>query len=336
MVVARSAPWRCDPGGTAEGTNADASVAHEAVRLTVHRRGVSARRLGPLLAAWLAVAIVSPGTAAAATVWSKSLWMSGSFLYQDPYYTACTAATTMFMLNTIARRGTGGTGFIWRPSTVKNDPANPRDLVSILAWERAHDTLNSGSDGSDAHGWRNALNYFGWGSAALSDPARMIYNDVEYTSFSSAVHGAVRAMARFDKPVGVLAWAGGHAQVLTAYTVTGENPVTSDNFTVNYVWLSDPLKSDGYVNLRLGMAAFQSGDIHYRFRKYLETDSAADDPYFAGFLRSSVPPTTSPSEWYGKWVLVQPIRTQLPPPAPTPVPSPSRAPVSTPTPAPSA
>lgn len=258
--------------------------------------------------------------------------MSSSFLYQDPYYTACTAATTMFMLNTIARRGTGGSGFIWRPSTVKNDPANPRDLVSILAWERAHDTLAGTSNGSDAHGWRNALNYFGWGSAALSDPTRMIYNDVEYGSFGSAVHAAVRAIARYDKPVGVLAWAGGHAQVLTGYTVSGDNPVTSDNFTVSYVWLTDPLKSDGSVNRKLSLASFQSGDLHYRFRWYLETDSPYDDPYVAGFLRSSVPPTSGPSEWYHRWVLVLPIRAQLPPPAPAPVAPPSRAPIATPTP----
>lgn len=265
-----------------------------------------------MLACWLVLFSLLPGTAAASTSWTKNLWMSGTFLYQDPYYTACTSATTMFILNTIARRGTGGAGFIWQPSTVKNDSSNSRDLVSILAWERAHDTLAGTSNGSDAHGWRNAINYFGWGSGAYTDPGRMIYDDVEYASFGSAVHAAVRAIARFDKPVGVLAWAGGHAQVLTGYTVTGEDPATSDSFSVNYLWLSDPLKSDGYVNYRLSLASFQTGDVHYRFRKYLETDSPYDDAYVTGYLRSSVPPTTAPSEWYGRWVLVLPIRAHLP------------------------
>ncbi len=34
-------------------------------------------------------------------------------------------------------------------------------MTSILAFERSHDTLRSTSAGSDAHGWRNALNYYG-------------------------------------------------------------------------------------------------------------------------------------------------------------------------------
>jgi hypothetical protein len=294
-----------------EGTDVRTPVTLGVVLVESLRRGMSARRLGPVLACWLALFSVLPGSAAASTSWTKNLWTSGSFLYQDPYYTACTAATTMFILNTIALRGSGGPGFIWKPSTVK-DSASSRDMVSILAWERAHDTLAGTSHGSDPHGWRNAINYFGWGTGAYTDPARMIYNDVEYTSFSSAVHEAVRAIARFNKPVGVLAWAGGHAQVLTGYTVTGENPATSNSFTVSYLSLSDPLKSDGYVNYRLSLAAFESGDLHVRFRKYLETDSPYDDPYVAGYLRSSVPPTTAPSEWYGRWVLVLPVRAQLP------------------------
>jgi hypothetical protein len=292
-------------------------------------RRMVARSLAVALAGWLALLSFLPGVAAASTTWSKNLWTSGSFLYQDPYYTACTAASTMIMLNTIARRGTGGTGFVWRPSTVKNDSSNSRDMMSILSWERAHDTLISDSHGTDAHGWRNALNYFGWGSAALKDPARMVYKDAAYSSFNAAVHAAVRAMARYDKPVGVLAWAGGHAQVLTGYAVTGENPVRSDSFTVTSLWLSDPLRSDGYVNHKISVSTFQSGDIHLRFRSYGEADSPYDDPYVAGYLRSSVYPSVGPSEWYHRWVLVLPVRTQLPAPTPAPVPAPSRAPTTT-------
>ena len=51
---------------------------------------------------------------------------------------------------------------------------------SILAWERSHDTLAGGS-GSDPHGWRNALNYYGWGSGALASDTR-IYDDFSYRS----------------------------------------------------------------------------------------------------------------------------------------------------------
>ena len=84
-----------------------------------------------------------------------------AMVYQDPYFTACTAASVMTMLNTIAGRGTGGEGFGWVPYRVKNSAiqAETRDMTSILAFERSRDTLRSTSAGSDAHGWRNALNY---------------------------------------------------------------------------------------------------------------------------------------------------------------------------------
>ncbi|HET7026825.1 MAG TPA: hypothetical protein VFI28_03945 [Candidatus Limnocylindrales bacterium] len=292
-------------------------------------RSVAWRVLGPFAAALLALVSIMPGAAAASSTWTKNLWMTGTFLYQDPYYTACTAATTMFMLNTIALRGTGGPGFTWRSSTAKNDPANPHDLTSILAWERQNDTLAASSNGSDAHGWRNALNYFGWGRDAMIDPARMVYQDHAFTSFAAAVHAAVSALARYDKPVGILAWAGGHAQVLTGYVATGDDPRRSNDFSVAYVWLSDPLKSDGYVDRKISVTSLQSGDLHYRFRSYLETDSPYDDPFTPGYLPASVPATTSASEWYRRWVIVAPVRTQLPPPLGGAKTSPTRRPAST-------
>ena len=116
------------------------------------------------------------GHVAAATTYSRNLFVGKGFVYQDPYYTACTAASVMHMLNTIAYRGTGGHGFRWKPYTVKksSNPDQLRDMTSILAFERRNDTLRSSTSGSDAHGWRNALNYYGWGSSAMTerrDPA---------------------------------------------------------------------------------------------------------------------------------------------------------------------
>src|SRR5690242_3348467 len=58
------------------------------------------------------------GHTAAATIWTRNLFAAKGFVYQDPYYTACTAASVMHMLNTIAYRGTGGYGFRWTPYTV--------------------------------------------------------------------------------------------------------------------------------------------------------------------------------------------------------------------------
>ena len=41
----------------------------------------------------------------------------------------------------------------------------------------------------------------------------------------------------------MLGWAGGHAQVIHGYVVTGEDPRISSDFTVQWVYLSDPLRS---------------------------------------------------------------------------------------------
>jgi len=88
-----------------------------------------------------------------------NLFLAAQFRFQDPNWAACTATSVRSMLNFIAVHRTGGPGFVWRP----NNWGSTRD--HILAWERAHDTM-SGGYGSDPHGWRNALNDFGWGPAA--------------------------------------------------------------------------------------------------------------------------------------------------------------------------
>jgi len=271
------------------------------------------------------------GHAAAATTFSRNLFVSKGFVYQDPYYTACTAAAVMHMLNTIAYRGTGGYGFHWKPYTVKksSNPDQLRDMTSILAFERRNDTLRSSSAGSDAHGWRNALNYYGWGSSAMTNASIRPYEDRAYSTYRSAMKAAVRAIARLGMPVGVLAWAGGHAQVLTGYVVTGADPKTSSDFSIQWLYLSDPLKSNAIVNRKTSYGAMKDGALKWRFQWYRETDSPYDDPYTGGWLRSSVKPTVGPSEWYHKWVLLLPVRRGLPPPAPAPTPTPTPTPAPT-------
>jgi hypothetical protein len=299
------------------------------------RPPIRARRVwaGPLAALVIALAAVVPGPAAAAVTWSKNLYVGNAFLYQDPYYTACTAAATMTMLNTIAARGTGGPGFTWTTYKVKHntsDSADRRDMTSILAFARARDTLRSTSAGSDPHGWRNALNYHGWGEAAMTDPSRMVYQDRAYRGFTGAVKAAVRAIARYGMPVGILGWAGGHAQVMTGYVVTGENPAVSSNFEVRYVYLSDPLRKSWIVNKRLSLEQLRSGSLKFRFQSYRESDSPYDDPYTGNVIRSSVRATVGPSEWYRRWVIIAPVRSGLPDPAPEP--SPGVSPSATPPP----
>ena len=254
-----------------------------------------------------------------------NLFKPDAFRYQDPNYAACTATSALVMLNTIALAGNGGPGFRWVPRLGSGA------VDSILQWERTNDTLEGGK-GSDPHGWRNALNYYGWGPAAMSDPAQRVYDDRAYGSFDGALKGAVTAIARFRKPVGLLAWAGGHAQVVTGYVASGEDPATSDNFVVNGLWVSDVLASSRLVNRYINRLSLKSGDVRYRFQSYREVDSPLDDPYSVGWRRSSVRSTTS--EWYRRWVLVIPVRDGAPAPDPTPTPEPTPTPPPDPTPTP--
>jgi hypothetical protein len=139
-------------------------------------------------------------------------------------------------------------------------------------------------------------------------------------------------------PVGIVTWAGRHAQVMTGYVVDGEDPATSDLFTVRYVYLSDPLYSSHYVNKKVSNATFKAGTLTLRFQSYRETDSPYDDVYTPGFKRSSVSPTRGPSEWYRRWVILAPVRAGIvvvdPPPDPSPTPTPEPNPTPTPEPQP--
>ncbi|HEX2754612.1 MAG TPA: hypothetical protein VHM48_04075 [Candidatus Limnocylindrales bacterium] len=312
-----------------------------------HRRPAGLRRTLALVVGLVALfSHWSPAPANAAPTWTLNLYTSSAFVYQDPYPTACTAAATMIMLNAIAYRHTGGNAFRWTASRVKNDAntSNTHDMTSILWFERSHDTLSARGYGSDGHGWRNALNAYGWGSAAMTDPTQWVYDDLGFTSYDAAVHAAVRAIAQYRMPVGILAWAGGHAQVMTGYVVDGDDPALSDAFTVRYIYLSDPLYKDHFVNTKVSNATFKSGTWRIRFQAYRETDSPYDDPYKSGWKRSSVSPAYGPSEWYHRWVIVAPIRlpagvpdptpTPTPPPNPTPTPDPTATPAPTATPSP--
>jgi hypothetical protein len=294
------------------------------------------RAIVPLL---VVVALLLPGATSAATTWSKNLYVAKAFIYQDPYPTACTAAAAMMMLNTIAYRGTGGEGFIWTPTRIKrdDDESNRRDMTSILAFARANDTLRSGGRGSDPHGWRNALNAYGWGQQAMTDPAKRVYDDRAFRTFRGAVKAAVRAIARRGMPVGVLGWAGGHAQVMTGYVVTGADPRVSNDFVVRYVYLSDPLYGNRVVNRRLSLEKFRSGPLRTRFQPYRESDSPHDDAYTPGTMKSSVLSSRGPSEWYRRWVLLLPIRGgSAGEPGPDPTPTPDPTPGADPTPDPTA
>jgi hypothetical protein len=208
--------------------------------------------------------------------------------WQDPDYTACTAASTESMLNTISSAGSAA-GFVWHATTSYSTQE------SILAFERDNMTMLTTSAGTDPHGWRNALNYYGWGSIDAG-----VYRDAAYGSFDGAAKAAVSAIALTHKPVGILAHSGGHAEFITGYQVTGADPATgSSAFTVVSVDLTDPLRSDGHRDTTVTYAQWRSGGAWVRFSQYLQTDSPYVDPIDGQVGRT---------EWYGKWVIVEPVK----------------------------
>ena len=218
--------------------------------------------------------------------WTADIWDPRADRFQDPDYTACTAADTISMLNDIFYAGYSS-GLSWSPTTSYDTQ------VSILAYERAHMTMLQTSLGTDPHGWRNALNNYGWGSMTAG-----VYRDSAYASFDAAAKAAVSALARFHKPVGILAVAGKHAQYLTGYQVTGEDPATgSMNFTIVGVDITDPLKSEGRRDAWVTASDWENGTAWVAFSPYMETDSPYTDP---------IDGHVAHDEWYGKWVIIDP------------------------------
>ena len=88
------------------------------------------------------------------------------------------------------------------------------------------------------------------GGAARSSSGSRVYEDYAYSTYERAVKAAVRAMIRYRKPVGIAAWRGTHAQMLTGYDGLVGYPFAVDaagnytnDFTIVAVRLTDPLKS---------------------------------------------------------------------------------------------
>ena len=232
---------------------------------------------------------------------SMNLFVTSGFRFQNPNWAACTATSVRTMLNFIASRSVGGVGFGWRPTT----SAAVRD--QILAWERTHDTM-AGGNGSDPHGWRNALNFYGWGAGALLAGTR-VYDDFAYGTFDGAMKATVRALVATGKPVGMLGWRGAHAQMVTGYFGLVGNPFArnvagqyTNAFSVAGFYVTDPLRESVVVNRALSYTAMRvTTNYRLRFQRYYETDSRYDDPYTPGYR-------VSRNEWYYHFVVILPVR----------------------------
>jgi len=264
------------------------------------------------LAVIMALALTSSGRAAADPLteggatevappqhaWTLNLYDESAVRFQNPDSEACTAAATESMLNLAALAANpdmppprGGSlpssSFVWSEDT------SYETQESILTYERQNMTMVWTAPGSDPHGWRNALNYFGWGSMKAG-----VYRDSSYDSFDAAVRATIRSIARTNMPVGILGWGGGHAQYVTGYSVLGDDPRVGDHYTILGVYLTDPLASDRAVNVFLSYETWENGPGYLRFWQYWDETSPYLDP---------IDGNVGDSEWWGKWVIINPV-----------------------------
>lgn len=242
------------------------------------------------LAAAVLTSVALPGIAAASSSsWTADVYSGSGVRYQDPDYHACAAAATLMMLNFTKAATPAATGLVWHATTAYGTQEN------ILAYSRSHMTMVvKGTGGTDPVGWRNALNYYGWGSVNAG-----VYKIETAGTFLNAARAAVEALAQTGKPVAIAGWAGGHAQIMNGYKVTGGDPKKTTNFTIQGVYITDPLRSDGYRDTYVSLATWQSGNSHIRFTQYRQADSPYRDP-LTGSIGKSV--------WYGRWVIIAPVR----------------------------
>jgi hypothetical protein len=231
--------------------------------------------------------------------WSINLHDPVVFRYQNPDLNGCAAAATVDMLNLIALTPQGDQApprggslpvstFIWKVDISWNTQEH------VMWFERSHMSMSRDTKGSDPHGWRNGLNYWGWGSLTAD-----VYRDISYPSFAAAAHAIVNAVARTNKPAGVLAWAGSHAQWITGYSVRGEDPRVSDNYTIVGVYISDPLRFSATPSAFISLASWQSGPALLRFAKYTQFGSTKPD---------TIDGKVGDTEWRNKWVVIEPVR----------------------------
>jgi hypothetical protein len=80
---------------------------------------------------------------------------------------------------------------------------------------------------------------------------------------------------------------------------TGDDPRIGRDFTIVGVYLTDPLKAAAMRNKWVPLEQWRSGVTAIRFTQYLQNDS----PY-----RDGIDGLVGTTEWYGKWVIVNPVR----------------------------
>jgi len=161
----------------------------------------------PTTPASISASTLAPSPAATPGSWTLDLYDARAVRWQNPDVSACTAASALMMLNMAV---------YWQDyvplGALAPVPSPPRgwkpDITlarqkSILAYQRKTGTMSLSWPGADAHGWRNSLNYYGWGSINAG-----VYGDQSFISFAAAARATVTAIALYRKPVGILSIGG--------------------------------------------------------------------------------------------------------------------------------
>ena len=212
------------------------------------------RIAGVLLGVIALLGIAAPGVVAAKSTFHMDLYRSGVFVTQYRW-TWCVGASSQMMLNII--KGTSNTSLARQKTLVK--------------YAMAHDGFpNSNKGGSDATGWKHALNHYGAGG----------YSVVMSTSYSQAVERAAKRMRATGKPVGLLVMGGRHAWVLAGFDATAD-PAAGGSFSVTNVYVLGPLypkQQKGYFDRPPDTRL-----MYDQFKTPFHVFDDPDSPQFAGY-----------------------------------------------------
>jgi hypothetical protein len=190
-------------------------------------------------------------TTAAADHYTKDVYFTAGYERQIDNRT-CSAASTAMMMNFLARK----------------------DLrlgqMTVLRYAQPRDALNDRSQrGSDPLGWSLAATHF---SKQAGSPTTYVWRT--YRTEKDALKAAARSLAKYGKPVGLLAMNGRHAVVMTGFQAS-RDPNKGD-FGLIRVTVSDP-----YGARRQHYPGYRSP-----LSKYLELDASRkyDKLWFGKFI----------------------------------------------------
>ncbi len=167
--------------------------------------------------------VVGPGGSASATGQVTVATAYRLDLYRRTAYvrqftsTWCVGAAAQMMTN-LARRASNRS---WTNQS------------ALMRYARSHDSLAWWRAGSDPRGWAMTLRRAGAGAT---------YWFRQFPTRQAAIEYAARRIQLTHKPVGILAWSGAHAWVMTGF-VASANPSTTGAQVVAAVIVSGPLGS---------------------------------------------------------------------------------------------